>query len=65
MMETKPCPFCGETDLYKFEYPFRRKPGLRGCFVKCKGCGATSGNFETVEDAMNAWNTRKDKKSDE
>lgn len=59
MTGAKPCPFCGSDDLYSFDYPFTRKPGIRGCFVKCRGCGAESGKYETVEDALKAWNERK------
>lgn len=60
--DLKPCPFCGADDFITFEYPFQRKPGLRGCYVKCKTCGAPSGNRETVKEAIYAWNTRKDEK---
>jgi Lar family restriction alleviation protein len=57
----KPCPFCGGLDLCQFIYPFKRKPGLKGCYIKCKKCGATTGNYETIEDAGNAWNERQPK----
>ena len=59
----KPCPFCGSDDLFKFEYPFRRKPGVRGCYVKCQNCGAETGTRETIEDAISAWNMRKRKRT--
>ena len=62
MSKIKPCPFCGGTDMFRFVYPYRRKPGLRGCYVRCNGCGATSGNYETIEDAEKAWNERKEEK---
>ena len=58
MTDAKPCPFCGSNDLFMFAYPYRRKPGLRGCYVRCNRCGASSGNHETVEDAVKAWNER-------
>ena len=58
----KPCPFCANTDLFEFEYPFKRKPGLKGCYIMCKRCGACSGNYETVQEARNAWNKRREKK---
>lgn len=58
-VKLKPCPFCGGDDLLTFQYPYKRKPGLRGCFIKCKTCGASSGNYETIEDALKAWNERK------
>lgn len=61
MEKAKACPFCGETDLQQFEYPYKRKPGLCGCYVKCRRCGARTGNFETVDDALKAWNERKEK----
>lgn len=54
------CPFCGGDDMFTFQYPYKRKPGLRGCYVRCKTCGASSGNYETIEDAIAAWNKRKD-----
>jgi Lar family restriction alleviation protein len=54
----KPCPFCGGKDFTRFAYPYRRKPGLRGSYVQCNGCGASSGRYETIEDAGAAWNER-------
>ena len=62
--DMKPCPFCGCIDLYQFIYPFKRKPGIRGCYVKCQNCGAATGNFETIEDARAAWNERKSETQD-
>ena len=62
--EMKPCPFCGCVDLYHFIYPFKRKPGVRGCYVKCQNCGATTGSFETIEEARTAWNERKSEAQD-
>lgn len=58
MNELKPCPFCGGRDTERFIYPFKRKPGLRGCYVKCADCGAGTGNYETIEEAEKAWNER-------
>ena len=57
MKGAKKCPFCGSKEITCFNYPYR-KAGLRGCFVTCKACGATSGKHETVEDALKAWNER-------
>ena len=59
-VDGKECPFCGAVDLMGFDYPFARRPGVRGCYVKCKQCGASTGNYETLDDAIKAWNTRKD-----
>lgn len=59
MEDMKPCPFCGGRKLYQFVYPYRRKPGLRGCYVRCTRCNACTGNYETIEDAREAWNKRK------
>lgn len=52
MSETKllPCPFCGgEAELVGDNYHW----------VLCKGCKGGSHAFKTVEEAINAWNTRK------
>lgn len=65
MNDAKPCPFCGSEDLFFWEYPFKRKPGLKGCYVKCKRCNASTGNYETVNDAVKAWNMRKDTEENE
>ena len=64
MTELKPCPFCGGRTLLQFDYPFRRRPGVRGCYVKCETCGGCTGNYETIEDAQEAWNMRKDSKDE-
>ena len=61
MSELKPCPFCGGRSLYQFIYPYKRRPGLRGCYIKCNKCGSCTGNYETIEEAKVAWNMRKDK----
>ena len=45
-----PCPFCGgEAELVGDNYHW----------VLCKGCLGGSHAFETAEDAIKAWNTRK------
>ena len=56
----KPCPFCAGDDFLEFAYPFKRKPGIKGSYVRCNRCGASSGMHETIEDARNAWNVRKE-----
>ena len=65
MNDIKPCPFCGGTDFIEFAYPYRRKPGLKGSYVQCKDCGAQSGRRETIDDAIEAWNSRKDVESND
>lgn len=57
-MGNKPCPFCGSYDLFAYDYPFRRRPGLKCCHVECNNCGARGGLYETVDDAIKAWNER-------
>lgn len=53
----KRCPFCGGTNMNEFVYPFQR-PGMKGCYVSCKKCGAASGKYETIEEAVKAWDQR-------
>lgn len=47
----KECPFCGEKEEVRI-----RKHGIWG--VHCT-CGASICGFETKEEAVTAWNTRK------
>lgn len=58
MVELKPCPFCGEkAELYKGV----TKHGLR--YVFCPSCYATAGdNNESDEQAVEAWNTRAERR---
>lgn len=50
---TESCPFCGGEPLINgFEILIRY-------YVKCRGCGATSDEFGTVEEAVAAWNARR------
>lgn len=48
-MELKPCPFCGNTDLYKGAFAYWT--------VSCKKCPASQ-KGETEKEAIQAWNTR-------
>lgn len=51
-IELKPCPFCGGMNLY---YETGRFFG-----VECADCGGKIvGAYRTVEEAADAWNTRK------
>ena len=60
-MEIKPCPFCGNGIIRVFEYPWQ-KEGLKGNYLYCHKCGARAGKHETIEQAIEAWNMRKEKK---
>lgn len=58
MNELKSCPFCGgEAFLSEFIYDL-----AYGCvitnFVECNGCHATTFEYDTEEEAIEAWNRR-------
>lgn len=59
MAYAKHCPFCGSTKVGLFDYPFKEHRALNGCFAYCTECGARTGNYYTVDDALKAWNERK------
>ena len=50
MNDLKPCPLCGGSNLEVVNTP-------QGYFIGCS-CGCFTGEFETREDAITAWNTR-------
>ena len=54
----KNCPFCGASDVKVFDYPFKRRP-VKGCYAYCDRCGARTGVYLTVDDAVKAWDERK------
>jgi len=56
ILELKPCPFCGSTDL-KIS---AQEADLYGdvLFVHCKDCDACGPAHEDAEDAKAAWNKR-------
>jgi len=59
--ELKPCPFCGNTKLTGRMYI--GKEGFRNRFaILCNywepGCGAESGHYHTLKEAIDSWNRR-------
>lgn len=52
------CPFCGSSAVNAFDYPFKTRRQVKGCFIYCEGCGARTGLYFTVNDASKAWNER-------
>ena len=54
MIELKPCPFCGNT-AFVSEYLY--DPYIT-FFVECNGCHATTFEFATSAEAIEAWNRR-------
>lgn len=58
-----PCPFCGHN-----AYPVEEAPYCNGSLIgprllwiiECMHCESTSGLYDTKEDAINAWNDRKE-----
>jgi Lar family restriction alleviation protein len=49
--ELKPCPFCGERDLYVTRFPRQ---------VRCVSCGAEGPEAQDDDDATEGWNYRVD-----
>lgn len=52
--ELKPCPFCGNKDIQRYNYvneKFR---------VTCRDCRNTTKDWDGVDDAIEKWNTRVD-----
>lgn len=55
----KPCPFCGNTDIEIFSStPLKNDPDFEVYYACCSYCGTFGEEFETFEDAIEAWNTR-------
>ena len=59
--ELKPCPFCGNfATVYQTKYPNGGKPYVI-CCLHTKDCyldDAIEADFETEEEAIEAWNRR-------
>lgn len=56
-IELKPCPFCGRRDSVMIE-EHNYGNGDFGFFVICEWCGSRSGICPSINDSMEAWNTR-------
>lgn len=60
MSNIKPCPFCGDTNIYPTADPLNRDL----CYIQCVTCGArgsTNGIIDHAnfyDDALEMWNTR-------
>ena len=55
MIELKPCPFCGgEANLVQ------GSSGKLLPWVRCRDCGAETSDYDSVEEAAEAWNRRAD-----
>ena len=59
MAETplKNCPFCGSNDVTWIHV--MHMPTLLLWYVICNKCHAETGGYDDVDDAIEAWNTRK------
>ena len=59
MIELKTCPFCGGT-AFCSEYDYKLDDGyvVITHFVECNGCHATTFEYETEKEAIEAWNRR-------
>jgi len=54
--ELKPCPFCGSKSITVYIY----KGSLLPLFsAECEECGCLLSGFDTKENAIKAWNRRK------
>lgn len=64
-MELKPCPFCGNKNVYICVDSAEYSLGLTDranfgviCSKTSYGCGASSGWYDTEDRAIEAWNRR-------
>ena len=55
--ELKPCPFCGSKDIEEGFEPIGGY-GYIVCNAEKSGCGATSGRYESYDEAAESWNRR-------
>lgn len=56
MLRVELCPFCGKYGKAKSRYS--DMTGTLYWFVQCIGCKAKTGNYDTKERALRAWNGR-------
>lgn len=54
MISLKPCPFCGS--------PSVEIRGATAVYAVCRLCFASSGCFDSKDDAIEAWNNRHNEK---
>jgi Lar family restriction alleviation protein len=58
MIELKPCPFCGG-EAFLAEYDYALDNGyIATHFVECNGCSVTTFEYDSPEEAAEAWNRR-------
>ena len=58
MAELKPCPFCGGK-AFLSEVLYYCEPGrCTTQFIECNECHATTYEYNTEEEAIEAWNRR-------
>ena len=67
MTELKPCPFCGETNDFDYQYGTEDREGTP-INIYCATCGAAgpwcyTPDTEITQFADREWNTRKEPKS--
>lgn len=59
-MNLQPCPFCDEDEHLEVKCGGGVCPhcgeSLGHWYCVCESCGATSGTFDTLEEAVSAWN---------
>lgn len=58
MEDLKPCPFCGHTDSLQVSWVHSESFKQVICSALSDGCGASSGGYESEDEAVKIWNTR-------
>lgn len=54
MSELKPCPFCGNDEIQRYNYEPNKWR------VTCRDCRNTTKDWPTLDEAIESWNTRVD-----